>query len=168
MDFKEKRYAKKMARLFFTLGFVVMIAWALTMVGGIIRAFTMTEENKMSGTLMFIIGVTPMVMSLTLGFVGQRFLNKRIYYKQAIAEYRQRVFFTKSIRLLMEGDKKSVNMAIDTYNLINDDTPFRRFLFAFILASSYYSGDPERIVKGENRLKSILDTYDPEKINFRK
>ena len=141
MNFKEKRKAKKLAKIFITLAYVVMVGWMLTIVGGLIKAVTATSELNMSGFLMYVVGVAPLILCLTLGFVGQRFINQRVFYKEAIAEYRQCSFFTQAVRLVMVGNKEFINQAVELYELIQEDTPRRRFLFSFIVASNYYSKD---------------------------
>ena len=168
MNFKEKRHAKKMAKIFITLSYTMLIAFVVILIGGFIISITLEEEPKISNILMVIIGLTPMILCLVLGRIGMYFLNKRVYYKQAIAEYRQCTFFTKCIRLLMAGDENSAHLAVDIYNLINEDTPRKRFLFAFIIVSSYYSKDKKKAEKGRKRLDKILDEYNPEKISFKK
>ena len=168
MNFKEKRHAKKMAKIFITLAYVVMIAWFLTILCGLIKAVTATSEVNITTFLMFAIGVMPVIVCLTLGGIGQRYVNRRVYYKQAIAEYRQCSFFTQAIRLAMVDNKEFMSQAVDLYELIHEDTPRRRFLFSFIVPSNYYSKDKERSEKGKKRLEKILDTYDPDKVKFQK
>jgi len=168
MTFIEKRHVKKMAKIFITMAYVVMIGWAVTIVGGLIKAVTTTGDINVSGFMMFVIGFVPVIVCLVLGAIGQHFLNKRVYYKQAIEEYRQCSFFTQAIRLSMVGSKEFMKQAVDLYELIREDTPRRRFLLGFIIASNYFSKDKERAEKGKKRLESILDTYDPEKVKFQK
>lgn len=170
MDFKEKRHAKKMARRFFTLGYGMLIVLAIFAIGGLLTIVLMdgNTEPRMSVTVGILIFFGMMISSVVLGMVGQRFLNKRVAYKQGIAIYRQNTFFTRAIRLVLAGDKKSRNKAVDTYELLEDDSPLRRFVFAFIVTSSYYSKDKKVAEKGKNRLESILETFDPEKVDFNK
>ena len=168
MNFKQKRKTKKLAKIFITLAYVVMIAWFVTIIGGLIKAVTATGELNITSFLMFVIGVAPVILCLTLGFIGQQFVNQRVFYKEAIEEYRQCSFFTQAIQLSMAGNKEFMNQAVELYGLLREDTPRRRFVFGFIVASNYYSKDKERAKKGKERLESILDTYDPEKVKFQK
>jgi hypothetical protein len=168
MNFKEKRHAKKMAKIFITVAYMVMTAWALTICGGLIKAVTMTEEIQMSGFLMYVIGLAPVIVCVASGHIGQQYINKRVYYKQAIEEYRQCSYFTQAIHLTMIGGEDFMSQAVDLYELIRENTPRRRFLFGFIIASNYFSKDKERARKGKKRLNDILDTYDPAKVKFKK
>lgn len=167
MNFKEKRHAKKLARIFITLAYVVMIGWAVTILGGLIKAVTATGELNISTFLMFVIGVAPVIACLTLGFIGQRYVNQRVYYKEAIKEYRQCTFFTEVIRLVTAGDEDSFTTGIHVYNeLITPDTLRRSFLYAFIIGASLYSGDSERVEKGNVRLNEILESYNPANVKY--
>jgi uncharacterized membrane protein len=168
MTFTEKRHAKKMAKIFTTAAYVLMIAWAVTIVGGLIKAMTTTGELNVSPFLMYVIGLMPVILCLVLGGIGQQYINKRVYYKQAIAEYRQCSFFTQAINLVMVERKEFMSQAVDLYELIDEDTPRRRFLFGFIIASNYFSTDKERVTKGKKRLEEILNAYDPMKVKFKK
>jgi len=170
MEFTDKRKAKRLARLFFTLGYGFMFLLVIIFIVGIVVMFTTEEGQEMviSGTLLLSLGCFSIAFCIAGGAIGQHFLNKRLYYKEAIAEYRQCRFFTTSLRKILDGDKKSRNVAIDYYDLIAEDTPRRRFMFAFILAASYYSKDKETAEKGKERLESILETYDPAKVKMTK
>ena len=166
MEFTEKRKAKRLSRLFFTFGYGFMFLLVVIFIVGIVVMFTTEEGQDMavSGTLLVIMACTSIVLCLAGGILGQQQLNKRLYYKDAIAEYRQCRFFTTSIQKILAGDKKSKNVALKMYDLLVEDTPRRRFMFAFILAASYYSKDKETAAKGKERLDSILETYDPAKV----
>jgi len=166
MEFTAKRNAKRLARLFFTLGYGFMFLLVIIFIVGIVVMFTTEEGQEMviSGTLLMCLGCFSVAFCIAGGALGQMYMNKRLYYKQGIAEYRQCFFFTTSLKKLLAGDKKSREVAVDYYNLITDDTPRRRFMFAFILAASYYGKDKETAKKGQERLDSILETYDPEKV----
>lgn len=168
MNFKEKRKAKKLAKIFITLAYIVMIGWGVTILGGMIKAVVGTGEINISNFLMFVVGVVPVIVCLTLGFTGQRYIDKRVYYKKAIDEYRQCSYFTQAVQLTMVDDKQFMNQAVELYGLLREDTPRRRFVFSFIVASNYYSKDKERAEKGKKRLEDILDTYNPEKVKFQK
>ena len=167
MNFKEKRHAKKMAKIFITLAYAMVIAFVVTIIVGII-IYINSDEPKMSGTLMLVIVFTVIILGLVLGSIGQHFIDKRMYYMQAIGEYRQCTFFTKCIQLLMTGDKDSIDLTINTYNLINENTSRRKFIYAFIIASSYYSKDKKKVEKGRKHLDNLLDSYNPEKVSFKK
>jgi len=164
MEFTAKRKAKRLSKLFFTFGYGFMIALVVYMIGGLILLALYPEELPISGTLLTIIGIALVALCMGGGILGQQQLNKRLFYKQGIAEYRQCFFFTTSLKKLLAGDKKSRNAAIEYYDLIAEDTPRRRFMFAFILAASYYGKNKENAKKGKERLDSILETYDPEKV----
>ena len=170
MEFTDKRKAKKLAKLFFILGYGFMIALAVYMIVGVILAVTLKEgqELPITGTLAIFIGISLVLLCLAGGILGQAQLNKRVYYQQAIAEYRQCSFITTSLQKILAGDKKSRNVAVDYYDLLAEDTPRRRFMFAFILAASYYSKDKETAAKGKERLEGILETYDPTKVKMTK
>lgn len=159
MNFKEKRRAKKIGKIFIILAYAMLITFVVILIVGFI---------KMSGALIFLIGIISMIVCFIFAGIGQYFLNKRIYYKEAIAEYGQCTFFTKCIQLLMTGDENSIDLAIDNYHLINEDTSRRRFIYAFIIASSYYSKDKKKAEKGRKHLDDILNTYNPEKVSFKK
>jgi len=170
MEFAAKRKAKQLSRLFFTLGYAFMFLLVIISIVGIVVMFTTEEGQEMaiSGTLLACLGCFSVAFCIAGGALGQMYLNKRLYYKQGIAEYRQCFFFTTSLRKILAGDKKSKNVALKMYDLLIEDTPRRRFMFAFILAASYYSKDKETAVKGKERLDSILETYDPAKVKMTK
>lgn len=165
MNFKEKRHVKKLAKIFTTLAYVVMVAWALTVIGGLIRA--MTAEVEISGMAMFVYGVAPIIMTLVLGFTGQRFVNKRVAYKQGIEKYRQRVFFTRAIKTILMGGKDAFKHAARTYECLNEDA-LRRFIYSFVLTASYFSDEEKTKEKGNNTFMDLLETYDPEKVDLHK
>jgi len=170
MTFTEKRQAKKMARRFIVLGYVLMIAFGTLAIGGMILAVLMDADSEplMSVNLALFIAVGLMIASLICGMVGQRFINKRVAYKQGIGLYRQYRYFTTSINLILQGGKEAYDKAIDTYELLHDDTPLRRFVFGFIVTSNYFSKDKKLAQKGRKRLNEILETFDPEKLDLNK
>ena len=168
MEFTDKRKAKQLSRILFILGYSFMLAFGVFAIGGMVLAVTVEEgqELPISGTLILILAITSIVLCIAAGGTGQYYLNKRLWYKNAIDEYRQCLFFTTSLKKTLAGDKKSRNAAVDYYDLITEDTPRRRFMFAFIVAASYYSKDKKSAKKGRDRLDSILETYDPEKVQM--
>jgi len=118
--------------------------------------------------MMVVIGIVPFIGCLVLGFIGQHYINKRVYYKDAIKEYRQCSFFSQAIQLLMVERKEHMDKVVDLYDLIDEDTPRRRFLFGFIIASNYFSKDKERVTKGKKRLEEILNDFNPDSVRFKK
>lgn len=166
MEFTEKRKAKRLAVIFITLAYIVITAWTIVCVYGIIRIFIIEDVDVVVVTswMMWLIGVAPIVLALSLSVLAQRYVWERLFYQKAIAEYRQCRFFTTSIQKILAGDKKSRDVAVDYYDLLIEDTPRRRFMFAFILAANYYSKDKKTAAEGKERLEIILETYDPEKV----
>lgn len=166
MEFTAKRKAKKLSRRFFIVGYAFMVAFAIYAIGGMIFAVTLDEgqELPIAGTLAVFIGFGLIILCMAAGVLGQLQLNKRLFYKAGIHEYRQCVFFTTSLKNVLAGDKKSRNAAVEYYDLIDEATARRRFLFSFIIAASYYGKNKESAKTAKDRLDSILDTYNPDKV----
>lgn len=164
MEYTDKRQAKRLATIFTILAYTVMAAWAIVCIYSVITIFTAEEEVVVRSGMIWLVGVAPFVLIFVLGGLGQRYVDRRVFYLKAIAEYRQCRFFTTSIQKILAGDKKSRTAAIKAYDLLTEDTPRRRFMHAFIISASYYSKDKETAAKGKERLESILETYDPEKV----
>jgi len=168
MTFTEKRQAKKIARRLFILGYTLMFAFAILSIGGLIGAVVIETEVQVSVTLIALLCGSLMIGALVSSIIGQHYLNKRVAYKQGIAMYRQYSYFTNSINLIIEGGKEAYDKAVNTYELIHSDTELRTFVFSFIVTSNYFSKDKKLIEKGQKRLISILDSYDPEKVDLNK
>ena len=170
MDFKTKRKAKKVARRMFVLSYALMIVFGIFAIGGMVLAVLMEADAEplMSVNSGIFIAVALMISALITGMVGQYHLNKRVAYKQGIEIFRQNTYFTRSINLILQGGKEAYDKAVDTYELLHEDTPLRRFVFAFIVTSSYFSKDNVLAEKGKKRLNEILETYDPKKVDLNK
>jgi len=165
MTYTEKRQAKRLAAVLITLAYFLMAAWAIIIFYGLITALTAErEEVIIRSGMIWLVGVAPIVLIFILGGLGQRHIDKRSFYKRAIAEYRQCRFFTTSIQKILAGDKKSRDAAVKAYDLLIEDTPRRRFMYAFIVSASYYSKDKETAAKGKERLEVVLETYNPENV----
>ena len=165
MDYKTKRKAKKTARRLFILAYVLMIAFGVFAIGGMILAVLMeaNDEPLMSINLGIFIAVALMLLALFTGYAGQRQLNKRLSYQKYIKTYRQYNYFTKAIRLILEGGKDRFKYASRLHDLVKEDA-LSRFLYSFVLTASYYDGEPKDMEKGKKRMAEILSDFDPEKL----
>jgi hypothetical protein len=165
MNFKAKRYCKKMARIYFSLAWAVTIIWIFSLIGSfIIIAVNQPSNIPIRGDFfVFLFLLFPLFLGLILGFIGQDYANMRIKYKKQINQYRQRRFFTQIIDLLRRGN---IIDAVIMYNKLLKDDTFRHFIFPLIISESIHSSDDNRKKIGTDKLYDILEEYNPEKIIF--
>lgn len=167
MNFKTKRYYKKMAKICFTLAWVLAIAWILYIIVNCVIIIVTPHLNASTvddhSFLIFSVLLFPLITSVVLGYIGQEYTNKRIKYKRQINEYRQRKFFTQIIDLLRRGN---ITDGVIMYNKLLKDDTFRNFTFPFIICESIHSTDDNRKKIGTDKLYDILEKYNPENIIF--
>ena len=150
MTFKQKRRAKKLGKIFFTLAYVMVILFILTLVllfTGVINHDTVSEIQAMA--LFFI----PMASALILAGIGQGYGLTRAQYKMKIRLYRENRQFNMALDSIEAGDFPT---AIDIYNSM----PFgylREFIYSHLLAyfslGKHTDGNKEQAISKINELR---------------
>jgi hypothetical protein len=168
MDFKTKRQCKKYARLYFSLAWGLTIFFAFFMIACITLLVVMpstrqSTDNGKGDFLVMLLFVTPLILGMGCGFIGQFFVDRRSKYKANIIEYRQRKFFIQTMNLITSG---KLNEAIDVYTELVTKQDFRRFLYPFFLNEFLHSTNEDQRKKGEERLAVVLKAYNPDDIKF--
>jgi hypothetical protein len=158
MNFKEKRKAKTLAKIFFIAAYAMVILFAVIEVGlfaGIPILSTDTPD-----VIVILASILPLFVGIASGIAGQVYLHERTSYLKNIKRYRQCRFFIQTIKLLHSGN---FDTAVDIYQKLVTDKEFRCFLYPMFITYSLFSEDEKRKEVGETRLNNILESYDPEK-----
>lgn len=121
------------------------------------------SHNNKGDFWLMLLYISPLMLGLVSGFIGQYFVDKRRKYKADIIEYRQRKFFTETMNLITSG---KLNEAIDVYTDLVTKQDFRRFLYPFFLNEFLHSTNEDQKKKGEERLVVVLKAYNPNDVKF--
>jgi hypothetical protein len=167
MDFKSKRLYKKRAKQYFVLAYGVTIAWVLFLVACLVillqaKPLHQGHDDKASFGVMLLF-MSPLIIGVACGFIGQYFVDFRSKYKAQIIEYRQRKFFTQTMNFITSG---KLNEAIDVYTDLVTKSEYRRFLYPYFLCEFLHSTNEDQRKKGVERLAVVLQAYDPNEIKF--
>ena len=163
MTFKDKRQAKKLAKVWFTIAWSMVTLFILFVVTLIVLLvsdnFGDTEGTLLNMTIFF----SPIFIGMFSGMIGQVYVDKRVDYKRKIKKYRMYRFFIKTLDNLWMGD---ISAAIDSYNMIPTRTDERVFLNGYLICSALSCDDPERQETAKKRLDKIRLDYLPENVQF--
>ncbi|MFA5207450.1 MAG: hypothetical protein WC428_02220 [Candidatus Paceibacterota bacterium] len=166
MDFKSKRLYKKRAKQYFCLAWGLTFLFFLFGMACIIALVTSThliDNSKGDGFGIMLLFVSPLIFAMISGIIGQFFVDRRCKYKAQILEYRQRKFFTQTMNLITSG---KLNEAIDVYTELVTKQDFRRFLYPFFLNEFLHSTNEDQKKKGEEKLATVLEIYNPNDVKF--
>lgn len=158
MDFKAKRKAKKLAKVYFTAAYAMLILFVASLVSILVYGFKTPDASS----ILFVLPLIFMIASLGISFIGQHHLNKRYRYKAAIKLYRENRFFTKVLDSLRAGD---YDAAVDAYQMIVQGDK-KKFLYGFFIGMTLNSTDPKRLEKAKDKFDGVRGYYDPANVVF--
>jgi hypothetical protein len=166
MNFKTKRKNKKYAKIYFILAYSMVIILFMVMTLMIVHVINISKLHSI--LLVLTLMLSPIILGMIFGFIGSLYYNERMMYKAKIKEYRQRKFFKQIINLIKVNNFKD---ATKIYNTLITEKEYKRFLYPYITAAAIYAyaytqDDIERSRHGEEKLQTILDFYDPNKIEL--
>jgi hypothetical protein len=159
MDSQTKQQIKKKLRFYTRLSFICIATFILGFI------IILTVHKIMPDYVRYAIGgitiASPFVGLFTAG-TGQAYQYKINRYRNSIREYRTRVLFQKVVQIMQSGDLKS---AIDIYNTMPNGH-LKDFLYAYFIGASKYSDDEKVKARGAEILESIIDEYQPNKVEL--
>jgi hypothetical protein len=159
MDYNSKQQIKKKLRLYTKLAFICIATFILGFI------FIMVFHKYISAPVRYIVGAitiaSPFVGLFTAG-TGQAYQYKINRYRNSIREYRTRKLFQKVVQIMQSGDLKS---AIDVYNTMPKGY-LKDFLYAYFIGASKYSDDEKVKARGAEILTSIIEEYNPDKVQL--
>jgi hypothetical protein len=159
MDFKTKRKYKKIANMFYSITYVLMVIFVTYL---ILIGTGVLNKNIISLQLFIVpICALPLIALLTM-YVAQIFSGKRIEYIRKIKLYRQYSFFNQAITLVRENE---FDKAVDIFNkLIIKHNMLADILLAFMMGTFLKSDDPKHVEKSLKKLRELCDCFNPEKV----
>lgn len=159
MDYNSKQQIKKKLRLYTKLSFICIGTFILGFV------IILTCHKIFPDYVRYAIGgitICSPFAGLILAGTGQAYQYKVNRYRHGIREYRTRKLFQKVIQIIESGDLKT---AIDVYNTIPKGY-LKDFLYAYFIGASKYSDDEKVKARGAEILASIIDEYQPNKVEL--
>jgi len=158
MDFKTKRKAKRLAKVYFVAAYAMLIVF----VASLISALVIGIKSQSSSTWGPIAAFSPVIGCFVLSNIGQGYLNKRLRYQAAIKLYRENRFFTKVLDSLRAND---YNAAADAYDMIKQGDK-KKFLYGYFIATALNSTDPKQLEKAKEKFDKVRGYYDPVNVVF--
>jgi hypothetical protein len=152
MTFKEKRRAKKLAKVYFTLGYIMLIPFIMSFVllfTGNIRHDTV---NPIIAMLFFII---PIFAALILAGIGQGYGMSRADYKNKIRMYREYRHFNIILDYLEAGNVKEARNLFDSLPQGN----LRVFVNGMIFGYRMLSTDAETKKFALDKLNGLREDF---------
>ena len=159
MTFKKKRRAKKLAKLYFTLGYIMLIPFIMSFVllfTGNIRHDTV---NPIIAMLFFIV---PIFAALILAGIGQGYAMSRADYKNKIRMYREYRHFNVILDWL-EEDK--ITEAMNLLNTIPTGN-LRIFTNGFVMAHRIQSTDAKMKASAQERINQLREDFCHHTVQF--
>jgi hypothetical protein len=159
MDYNSKQQLKKKLRLYTKLSFICIGTFILGFI------VILTCHKIFSDYVRYAIGAITICSpfaGLFLAGTGQAYQYKVNRYRNNIREYRTRKLFQKVIQIMESGDLKS---AIDVYNTMPKGY-LKDFLYAYFIGASKYCDDEKVKSRGAEILTSIIEEYNPDKIQL--
>ncbi|HLO91556.1 MAG TPA: hypothetical protein VK172_10370 [Lentimicrobium sp.] len=167
LTFKQKRDAKKYAKLLFWVAYLLVAYFFLSMgymiyiaVKGIAPELTNNGADVSFWSIMLF--MLPLVLALLIGSFGQFFITERVQYKRSIKNYRNYKWFTFSISNLLQGN---YDQAIHYYLLIHNAENLRSKLVPMFYTYLFFQGNEKQKAKGKDLIREdYLEKYDYTKV----
>jgi len=160
MTFKQKRRAKKLAKIFNILVYVMAAMFVLNIVLLVTGILTSKTMNPIVGLIVF---MSPIFSILILGGIGQTYGLLRMQYKAKIRMYREYRHFNFALDYI-QNDK--FTEAIDIYN--NMPVGYlREFIYSHLLAyfslGKHTEGNKTQAIE---RINGLRETYCIHNVKF--
>ena len=162
MNFIEKRKAKKLAKVGFTIAYTTMGFLMGCFILWIILNFTEDNTGSPSNALIGYSALVFFITMVTFAIIGQMNLNKRWKYMRNIRFWRDYTFFNRCLNGLLEGD---FDTAVEYHNdKLLKDKYLRNFLWGFGIRT-FLTGDNEKKKEfAEQVITNLKNDFDPEKV----
>lgn len=160
MTFKQKRHNKKLAKIFYILAYVMIVLFFSNLVFLFTGVLTSRTMNPIPALIIFI---SPIMLGLIIGGIGQGYGLKRMEYKMKIRLYREYRHFNFALDYIQQ-DK--FTEAIDLYNSMPVGY-LREFIYSHLLAyfslGKHTEGNKTQAIE---RINGLRETYCQHNVKF--
>lgn len=155
MDFKTKRRTKKLARLCYTLSYVMLTIFvAITIISLVFGQEKINASGILLKIMIILTAIISLVSSLILMSMAMEYTNKRRKYLHQIKIRRQNRFFLIILTYFLGDEFEKANKI---YDMVDESTR-KMFLNGLFIGMQLRSSNPEDVKEAYGCIANILKT----------
>jgi len=163
MTFKQKRRSKKLAIIYFTAAYAMIVLFIALVVLSATNLIDIAQGNEDAQILTVLIGVSPLFACIFLSMFGSWSSMKRTSYRFKIKQYREFRNFNFIIDYLQAGE---LQKARDLFDSLPQGS-LRVFVNGLILGYRMLSDDAEIKANAEDKMNILREDFSHYNITFK-